>query len=531
MLAASPDNWSTFLRQALQRYSDALLRRVAARLLKPRNEWPTEELIERCLAAIENTPLIDRRLQELDAGSRRVVAAIGFSRQSRWRLGSLVELAIALGATDGLQPVLELLEAGFLYPLTNSRVTGFAAWIGQTAGTAWVFAPPVMAGRARAEQFTFADAPHGVPASGPVLESDGLEWPLRLAVAWQQVVGAPLRRTQQGEFFKRDADRIEQDALLNAPAVEGLAEIPQPARLAVALAETVEILQTVDGELRATEAPASWDTGLLPVLDSLWAALPLLSGWDALDGWHSPETVGNPFPSAYVLMLLLLARLPEEEWIRPEDLEAWLVAYHPFWKSEHLRPSRRRSWIASFLLGLAHQLRFVQAAKDAQGDWLVRLSPVGRWLAGAGQPPPIDSQFRQTLLVQPNLEILAYRHGLTPALIAKLTKFARWKTLGAACVLQLEPQSIYRALESGLSFAGVLQCLEQHGTRPTPSTVVESLRTWADKRERLTIYPAAALLEFGSPEDLNEALARGVPAVRLSDRLAVIADESALDYR
>src|SRR5262249_41737684 len=153
-----------------QRYNEPLLRRVAARLLKPRNEWPTEELIERCLAATENTPLVDRRLQELDAASQRVVAAIGFSRQARWRLGRLVELAVALGAADGLQPVLELLEGGFLYPLTNSRVTGFAAWIGQTAGTAWVFAPPVMAGRARGEQFTFADAPHGVPASGPVLE-------------------------------------------------------------------------------------------------------------------------------------------------------------------------------------------------------------------------------------------------------------------------------------------------------------------------------------------------------------------------
>src|SRR5262249_4955656 len=42
---------------------------------------------------------------------------------------------------------------------------------------------------------------------------------------------------------------------------------------------------------------------------------------------------------------------------------------------------------------------------------------------------------------------------------------------------------------------------------------------------------SAALLEFGSAEDLNEALARGLPGQRLSDRLAVVPHESAIDYR
>jgi hypothetical protein len=159
------------------------------------------------------------------------------------------------------------------------------------------------------------------------------------------------------------------------------------------------------------------------------------------------------------------------------------------------------------------------------------LSALGRWLMGLDGLPAQDPPFKQTLLVQPNLEIIAYRQGLTPGLISRLSLFAQWKSLGAACILQLEPHAVYRALESGLSFEAVLQFLEQHGTRPTPATVVESLRTWADKRERLTIYPSAALLEFGSADELNEALARGVAATRLSDRLAVIADESGLDYR
>jgi hypothetical protein len=112
-----------------------------------------------------------------------------------------------------------------------------------------------------------------------------------------------------------------------------------------------------------------------------------------------------------------------------------------------------------------------------------------------------------------------------------LTRFAAWKTLGAACLLQLEPETVYRALELGESFDSISQALAQHGTRPTPPAVLDSLRTWSNKRERITVYPSAALLEFNSPEDLGEALARGLPAVRLGDTLAVVASEEQIDFR
>jgi hypothetical protein len=116
-------------------------------------------------------------------------------------------------------------------------------------------------------------------------------------------------------------------------------------------------------------------------------------------------------------------------------------------------------------------------------------------------------------------------------LIARLSRFAAWKTVGSACTLQLQADSVYRGLESGLSFETILQTLEQHGMRSMPAAVVESLRTWADKRERISVYPSATLFEFASADDLNEALARGLPGVRLSDRLLAVAGESEIDFR
>jgi hypothetical protein len=120
---------------------------------------------------------------------------------------------------------------------------------------------------------------------------------------------------------------------------------------------------------------------------------------------------------------------------------------------------------------------------------------------------------------------------LTPNLISKLTRFAAWTNLGAACTLQMEPQTVYRALESGLTFETIRLTLEQHGVRALPSAVLESLKTWANKRDRITVYPSAVLMEFTTADDLNEALARGLPGLRIADTLAIVVNEEAIDYK
>lgn len=547
MPQSDPAFWSDHLRRTLQRYDESLVRQVAARLIKPRNQWPLDDLIERCVNSAGNPAILDRRLQELDPLGRKLLALIGHSRQPRWKLGSLLELLAALGHAEGPQPVFALFEAGLLYPdllaSGTTRLPNFEAWLGQSSLTGFpVFAHPAVTARALGEDLGLGDLPTQT-AAGAIHEADGLEWPSRLAVLWQQVVNSALRKTQQGDFFKRDLDRLRADPLLAEPPADQLAELPDLGLLTVALAQAEGLLHAEDNELRTDHLPAIWERSLPEMLASLWAALPLVQGWNPRDGWQPEPALHHPFPSAYLLALMLLARLPADQWARPSDVEDWLLAHHPYWTTDSVRPSRLRSWVTPFLLGLAYQLRLVQAVTlpapepaDGQGqaaerEWGVRLSPLGRWVLGLAELPPALPTYPQTLLVQPNLEVLAYRQGLTPALIGRLSLFAGFKTLGAACTLQLGPESVYRALESGMTFEGILQTLEQHGMRPTPAAVVESLRTWANKRERISVYPSASLFEFASAEDLNEALARGLPGVRISDRLAVVPDEGAVDFR
>jgi hypothetical protein len=61
--------------------------------------------------------------------------------------------------------------------------------------------------------------------------------------------------------------------------------------------------------------------------------------------------------------------------------------------------------------------------------------------------------------------------------------------------------------------------------------VLDSLRTWANKRERITVYPSATLFEFLSAADLADAVARGLPATPVTDRLALVVSEAGIDFR
>src|SRR4051794_22505925 len=116
MLLPDPASWSELQRGTLACYDEPLLRQVVGRLVKPRNQWPVEDLIERSVETTSNPAVLDRRLKELEPAGRLVLALMGHSRQPCWSLGNLVEMLLALGQVDGLQPVLALLESGLLYP-------------------------------------------------------------------------------------------------------------------------------------------------------------------------------------------------------------------------------------------------------------------------------------------------------------------------------------------------------------------------------------------------------------------------------
>jgi hypothetical protein len=525
MLQTAAEDWSDRCRAALARYTESLLRAVAAKLIRPRASQPAEELIEKSVGTLSNPPVIDRRIRDLSEPARKLLTLIGLSRQPRWKVGHLITLLAALDHAEGFAPVAECLAAGLLFPESPTDappLDDFAAWFGGAGmHAAEVFAHPAVSVRARGEPLGLPDLanPEG---GGAARVADGLDWPLRLAALWQQVNAAPVRFTQANTLFKKDLTRLQTDEVLATPPADLPVRVADAGVLVLFWAVTTGLLTERDGELTATAFPPWWDAGLPAVLTELYRSLPRVESWDPLAGYSPSDTGPSPTPTAGFLCLLLLASAGADGWLSPADVAGWLWSHHPSWAGtlpEGSERDRGTAWAVSFLLGVAYPLQLVEVAGE-----LVRLSPLGRHLLADGPEPPPPPAFPQTLLVQPNAEILAYRQGLTPALVGTLARFARWKGLGPACTLELTPEQTYRGLESGLTLPMMLQTLTRHSARPVPPAVADLLQRWASKRERITVFASAVLVEFGTPAELDAAVARGIVAIRLTDRIGITAE-------
>lgn len=525
MLDAEPD-WSSRCRDALALYSESLLRVVADKLVRLRTKQPADELLDKATATLTNPPVIDRRIKDQPSPSRKLLALIGHSRQPRWKVGHLITLLAALDHAEGFTPVETLLQTGLLFPELDPQsppLDDFTTWLGQVGmNNAVVFAHPSVAARARGEDLGLPDLtnPDHEIGSG-ARQADGLEWPLRLAAVWQQVHTDAVRLTQGNTLFKRDLIRFQSDAVLASALLEHRAAIADAGVLALLWAKAVGLLTERDGALEAAAFSRSWEGPLFGLLAELFAALPLVEAWDPLSGYTPSDNTSSlsATPTAGFLALLLA-----RTFVSPEAIAEWLWSHHPSWAaalSAEEAKERGAGWVRGLLFGVAYPLGVVEVNEE-----FVRLSAFGRHLLFGDKEPPAPPSFPQTLLVQPNAEILAYRQGLTPNLIASLSRFAKWKGIGPACTLELTPEQTYRGLESGLTLPMIVQTLNRHGTRPVPPGVADLLQRWASKRERITVFSSAVLVEFQTPAELDAAVARGVVTLRLTDRIGMTADGS-----
>lgn len=519
----SDTDWPRRVRSVLDRYGESLVRRVAGQVIRPRVGWSADDVREKLGHALTDPVPLDRALRGVSADGRRLLKIIALSRRPVWRLTDLTWASAAMGAAEGLDVVAELLGSAVVFPHlsdTDAPIETLDAWLARAAfAPLQVFAPPAISERCRAEDLNVELPPVEAGPLSPV-EADGLEWLVRLSVLWQLLVAGPMRKTQVGGLFKRDLDRLRASAVLSGSPADALTAVADPPVLALVLGEAVGVVRSDEEQVVAGLLPANWGRELTAALIPLWAALTGQRAWDPLVGWAEPWPDGpSPFTAGVVLIATLADRSPGS-WFAVDAIAEWAAARFP---------NVAAGWVEAFLLGVAHQLRLVEAAKVESG-WAVRLSATGRGVA-AGVAPAAAPLIEQTLLVQPNLEMIAYRQGLTPKLIGQLTKAADWKAVGMACTLTLSPTSVERALNAGGAVNDVLRLLERHSSRPVPDVVNESIRGWAGKRERLVIYPSAFLLEFRTASELNEALKAGLIEAAVTDRIGLVARESAIDYQ
>ncbi len=396
-----------------------------------------------------------------------------------------------------------------------------------------------------------------------VREADGLEPIVRLGALWQRAGAEPIRQTQQGTLYKRDRERVMEDPALAGPIADALTPLPNPAGLWLALAYRVGLVEPdASGQKLMATSPEFWSENALHLPQMI------ATGWLGLRDWQESavESVaeGDEPASPYLRpsVFLWLATREESEWTALDDLAAFLDSIAPGWDRPTLAPefvpaptatpaparrkgrpspgpSRGVALLETMLLGAAYPLGLVRAAEErGSGRRVVQLTPLGRYVLAAGPTPPPRPTFDQFLFVQPNFEVIAYRQGLTPQVVGRLSRFAWWSQIGAAIELRLTRESILLGLDGGLTPKAMLEVLRRHSQRPLPPGVVDAVRNWATHRERVTYYAGATLLEFESPEDRARALAAWPPIddesppgsapIEVADRFLLVEDESTI---
>jgi hypothetical protein len=406
------------------------------------------------------------------------------------------------------------------------------------------------------------ELPGAAYAVTQIRESDGLEPIVRLGALWQRIGIEPLRQTQQGVLYKRDRERLDEDPVLAAPLSDAPEPVCDPVSFLLALGGRLGLIKRAGERLLA--APIEfWDENAVHLPQMIATA------WMSLENWHeSTGEVRDRVDFAVVrharaAALLWLATLDESEWVAIDDLANHLATLWPAWNRPFLpdpqiaaqAPRRKSSsrdrtrvqatagskartpdLFTQILRGTAHSMGLVREAEERQSARrVVQLTPLGRYVLGLGSSPPPRPTFEHFLFVQPNFQLIAYRQGLTNQLIGRLSRFAWWVQIGAALELKLTRESILLGLERGETVASMLKALKKHSQRPIPPNVEDAVTNWANRRERVTYYAAASLIEFGSAAERDLALAswrtgsRSEPIV-VSDRFLLVEDDDTIPF-
>ncbi|MCH8043930.1 MAG: hypothetical protein IID44_09460 [Planctomycetes bacterium] len=125
-----------------------------------------------------------------------------------------------------------------------------------------------------------------------------------------------------------------------------------------------------------------------------------------------------------------------------------------------------------------------------------RLTDLGRRAFAAPKTEAEDHQDATPFLtVQPNHEILAYMDAADAKRICTLARFAHSGKTNAGPVqcFSLSRESVYGALESGMTVAQIEAFLVEHGKTELPTNVAHALTQWSGKRESLVLRHGVTL--------------------------------------
>ncbi len=524
-------------RSALARYQATKLAEIVSLRHLESDAARSSTLAADLTAQLDSASAVSEILASLSPGSRQALSLFALTEASVWPLAGLSHTLTTLGV-EPKSAIFELLDLGLLAldAGPDQRVIDdLAARIEQgPLQLLFLRVHPAVPQAVRVSR------PDGTltPAAGivkQIRESDGLEPVLRLAAIWQRVGIEPLRQTGQGTLYKRDMERIEEDPVLSSAISDALEPLAAMSLLWLALGRRVGLIRLESaGERLEAVGPEFW------VENAVHLPQMVATSWMGLREWQESDNSSTDSPESRLhltflrpTLLLWLACLKDDEWVALDDLAQQLRTANPEWDrpaprsdaetapgpgrrgsgsrarngSQPGRPARGERLLRLLLLGSGYAMGVVRAGEEqGTGRTVVQLTALGRYVLAMGPPSPPRPTFEHFLFVQPNLEIIAYRQGLSPQLVGQLSRFAWWTKVGAALELKLTQESIVLGLEGGMTAEQMLDLLTKHSQRALPTLVPDAIGRWCSRREQIVFYAAATLIEFASVAERDQAL-------------------------
>ncbi|MFH0900508.1 MAG: helicase-associated domain-containing protein [Pseudomonadota bacterium] len=177
---------------------------------------------------------------------------------------------------------------------------------------------------------------------------------------------------------------------------------------------------------------------------------------------------------------------------RKDELRGGFERSRAFWIDDEGR------WVANALFATLVYLGLVERGRNGRESserWSFRLTDVGKAVFGA---PEIKIQraagSEQCLTIQPNHEILLYLDSADGAAVITLGRIAaRESGTGVVQSFKLTRESVYGALEGGMTLAAIESFLTSRSRNGLPANVSSSLAEWSRKREALVVRSGVAL--------------------------------------
>jgi hypothetical protein len=248
-------------------------------------------------------------------------------------------------------------------------------------------------------------------------------------------------------------------------------------------------------------------------------------------------TSGKKFIAARGYVLSILRRAQTAGWIRIKDVEELCQRLDARFMAETLKSSGAdpSDFINALLNRGLHWLGVMDHAESG-GDEVVRLTPRGRRILGIDSSTEEPQPKGMGLVVQPNLEIMAFLDGVTLSTLFTIYRVGKRRSLAdRVAIFQLTSGSTQRGYAGGLTAEMVKELLTQ-GHIPLPESVAFQLDDWERLHRRITLYTKGFVVRHPDPDTLDMSIGQvkhddGAEVVRLGPYSAFVTELSANSLR